>query len=144
MSRNESSAAGHRLVPHTADLIIEAWAPTKLACLEQAARALVDSFAAVDDVAVTEPIPITLEMEEDEALLVSLLDEIIYVVDVLGSIPVRVTLEETEDGRIAGFFEVAPAASVETHGALPKGVSLSDLMLEYEDGGWRCRATIDV
>ena len=38
---------GHRTVPHTADLRIEAWAPTREECLAEAVRGLVDSFAVV-------------------------------------------------------------------------------------------------
>ncbi|HEV8559398.1 MAG TPA: archease [Actinophytocola sp.] len=36
---------GHRAVPHTADIRIEAWAPTREACLGEAVAALVESFA---------------------------------------------------------------------------------------------------
>ena len=39
--------AGHRTVPHTADLRIEAWAVTCEECLAEALRGLVGSFAAV-------------------------------------------------------------------------------------------------
>ena len=38
---------GHRTVPHTADLRVEAWAPTREACLAEAVRGLVDRFAVV-------------------------------------------------------------------------------------------------
>ena len=41
------AARGHRTVPHTADLRIEAWAPTREECMAEAARGLVGSFAAV-------------------------------------------------------------------------------------------------
>jgi SHS2 domain-containing protein len=34
-------------MPHTADLRIEAWAPTREECLAEAVRSLVDSFAVV-------------------------------------------------------------------------------------------------
>jgi len=132
------------VIPHTADLIIEAWGPSRIACLEEAARALVDSFAHVVEVAVTEPVPIELERDGDEALLVSLLDEIIYVVDVLGRVPARITLEETEDGGVAGFLDLAPPDALEIHGSLPKGVSFADLVFADTNGVWRCRVTIDV
>lgn len=144
MKESAQRAAGHRVVPHTADVIIEAWAPQKIECLKEAARALVESFAHVEEVAATEPVPIALNHDGDEGFLVSLLEEIIYVVDILGSVPVRVTLEETEDGGVTGFFDLAPAAAVEIHGSLPKGVSFTDLVFVGDDDGWRCRATIDV
>lgn len=36
---------GHRTVPHTADLRIEAWAPTAELCIAEAVRAMVWGFA---------------------------------------------------------------------------------------------------
>ena len=39
------STSGHRSVPHTADLRIEAWAPTRDGCNRQAALSTVESFA---------------------------------------------------------------------------------------------------
>jgi SHS2 domain-containing protein len=36
--------AGHRSVPHTADLRIEAWAPTREGCIHQAVLGTVESF----------------------------------------------------------------------------------------------------
>jgi len=38
---------GHHTVPHTADLRVEAWAPTREECMAEAVRGLVDSFAVV-------------------------------------------------------------------------------------------------
>lgn len=144
MNGSAPQAAGHRVVPHTADLIIEAWGPSRVACLEEAALALVDSFAHVEEVPVTELHPVDLEPDGEEGLLVSLLEEIIYVVDVRGGVPVRVTLGETERGGVAGSLDVAPPGAVEIHGSLPKGVSFTDIAFERTGGLWRCRATIDV
>jgi SHS2 domain-containing protein len=39
--------AGHRTVPHAADLRIEAWAATREECMAEAVRGLVGSFATV-------------------------------------------------------------------------------------------------
>ena len=144
MDERPSPATGHRVVPHTADLIIEAWAPSRLECLEEAARALVDAFARVAEGAVTKPVVVAFDQDDDEALLVSLLEEVIYVIDVLGAVPANVVLHETEDGKLAGSIDVAPSGAVETHGSLPKGVSLGDLSFSHDRGRWRCRATIDV
>ncbi len=40
------SGCGHRTVPHTADLRIEAWAPTRDGCIRQAVLGTVESFLA--------------------------------------------------------------------------------------------------
>lgn len=111
--------------------------------MEEAVRALVDSFAWVTASATT-PVPVRFDERDDQALLLALLDEVIYVVDVLDALPANVVLDETEDGSVVGFVELAPLTAVEIHGSLPKGVSLSELSVSRDDGGWRCRATIDV
>lgn len=138
------TSSGHRVVPHTADVIIEAWSQSRVRCLEEAVRALIDSFATVEEVAVTKPIPIALEPDRDEALLVSLLEEIIYLVDVLDSVPAGIVLEDAEDGGVAGFIDLVPAEAVHVHGSLPKGVSYADLAFAQQGDRWRCRVTIDV
>lgn len=38
------TSSGHRSVPHTADLRIEAWAPTRDGCIRQAVLGTVESF----------------------------------------------------------------------------------------------------
>jgi SHS2 domain-containing protein len=138
-----SPASGHRVVPHTADVIVEAWAASRPECMEEAVRALVDSFALVT-ASVTNPVPVVFDERDDEALLLAVLDEVIYVIDVLGAVPANVVLDETEDGRLVGFMDLAPLSAVEVHGSLPKGVSLSELGVGRDERGWRCRATIDV
>ena len=138
-----SAASGHRVVPHTADVIIEARGASRLGCLEEAVRALVESFARVT-ASVTNPVPVAFDELDDESLLLAVLDEVIYVIDVLGAVPANVVLDETQDGSVVGFLDLAPLSAVEVHGSLPKGVSLSELSVVHDDRGWRCRTTIDV
>lgn len=135
---------GHRALPHTADVIVEAWAPSRAECVAEAVRALVGSFADASDVAATRPLPVTLDPADDESLLVAALEEAIYVVDALGVVPVSVELEDAEDGGIAGFFDVADVSLVRGVGALPKAVAYTDLRFARDGGAWRCRVTIDV
>jgi SHS2 domain-containing protein len=135
--------SGHRVVPHTADVIVEAWGASRIECLEEAARALVDSFARVK-ASVTNPVPVVFDEQDDEALLLALLDEVIYVIDVLDAVPTSIVLDEAEDGSLVGVMDMAPLSAVEVHGSPPKGVSLSELSVARDEHGWRCRATIDV
>lgn len=132
-------------MPHTADLIIEAWGRSALECLEEAARGLVESFADVTDVAATDTVPVMFEFApDDEEALVAVLEEIVYLVDALGVVPVDVALEAAEDGGVAGYFDTVPVSQVTLGGAGPKGVSRSELELRHDQGRWRCRAVIDV
>ncbi|MFA5891772.1 MAG: archease [Actinomycetota bacterium] len=144
MSVDESSIAGHRVLPHTADVMIEAWGLTRVSCMEEAVRGLVEAFADVSDVSATEPLPVSIDPGQDDEMFVALLEEAVYIVDVFGSVPVGVTVEETEMGGLAGFFDVAPAARVRVVGAVPKAVSRSGLAVACDADGWKCRATIDV
>ncbi|HMK98576.1 MAG TPA: archease [Acidimicrobiales bacterium] len=135
---------GHRLLPHTADAVIEAWGPDRPACLVEAMEALVDIFAEAGDAAVTRTLPLSAEAAASADVLVSLLEEVIYVTEVLGVVPVRFHLADTEDGGVAGDMEVVEAGQVELVGPVPKAVSYHGLDIAEHDGTWRCRVLVDV
>ncbi len=141
---SDRSAAGHRLLAHTADSIIEAWGPDRVSCLVQALLGLVESFAEVPDVPATRLVPFAVAPEGPEDSLISLLEDVIYVLDVFSVVPVRFHLAETEGGGIAGDMEVVPADEVEVVGPVPKAVSYHELSMAPVEGGWRCRVLIDV
>jgi SHS2 domain-containing protein len=144
MTQEPAVAAGHRARPHTADVIIEAWGPSREACAEEAVRALVETFADVGNVAGTDAVRVQIDAEMDEELLVRLLEEVVYVVEVLGQVPVQIRLTDAGRGGVAGTFETVPVEDVEATGALPKGVSHSDLVFEQRADVWRCHAVVDV
>jgi len=135
---------GHRLLPHTADSVIEAWGPDRPACLVEAMEALVDIFAEPGDAAVTRTLPLSAEAGPSADALVSLLEEVIYVTEVLGVVPVRFHLADTEDGGVAGDMEVVDARQVELVGPVPKAVSYHGLDMAEHDGLWRCHVLVDV
>jgi protein archease len=139
-----SGESGFRILPHTADCIIEAWGPDRLACLTQAVAALVSVFAEVGDAVVTTTLPVSMDPAPPADLLVGLLEEVIYVVEVFDQVPVHVHLAEGEDGGLAGDFEVVRAADVALVGPVPKGVSYHDLAIADGGGGWRCRVVVDL
>ncbi|WP_334143357.1 archease [Rhabdothermincola sp.] len=142
-----SPPAGHRVVPHTADVIIEAWAPTKGQCLEHAVLALVESFVESDpgvepDAVVA--IPFTIDARTDDDQVVALLEEVIYVVETKAVVPIGVQLTVDAEG-VAGTFDTVAAEAVELVGAVPKGVSRHGLEFRLRDrDGWWCRALVDV
>lgn len=135
------------MVPHTADLIIEAWAPTKRQCLEHAVLALVESF--VEPEPGTAPdagvaIPFTIDARTDDDQVVALLEEVIYVVETKAMVPLGVQLTVDAEG-VAGTFDTVPVEAVELIGAVPKGVSRHGLEFRRRDrDGWWCRALVDV
>ena len=134
----------YRVLPHTADTRIEAWAPTRATCIEAAVRALVATFADVTGMEPADSIEEEFDEPTDEDLLVALLEQVIYLAEVTGEVPVTADLVDEYGGRLAGTFGVVPLEVVEICGPAPKAIALSDLVFEERDNKWRCLVTIDV
>jgi SHS2 domain-containing protein len=135
---------GHRALPHTADVRIEAWAPTRTACYAEAVRALVETFADTSAVLVTETAPLRIEPASDDEMLLALLEEVIFILDVLGTLPAGVVIEEALDGGLGGMLDLAPLNGVNLIGSAPKAVSRDGLAFSFDGERWTGRATIDV
>lgn len=138
-----STGCGHRVLPHTADVIVQAWAPTPWACVAEAVLALTESFATAAPGAVRHCHRFDLEPGEAAAVLVAALEEALFLLDARGEVPVAARLAD-EDGVVRGVFEVVGAQDVQVVGSVPKGVSWSGLAFERRGHGWCCTATIDV
>ncbi len=135
--------AGHRLAPHTADLRLEAWAPTREQCLTEAVAALVDSFL---DRPIPQPdhaVEWDLPADRAENLLVRLLEEVIYQIDVFGRVPIATRISATPHG-LHVRFDTADLETAVPAGPVPKAVALHELWFTPDPGGWRCAVTIDV
>ena len=137
--------AGHRTVPHTADLRIEAWAATREECLAEAVRGLVGSFAAVPRGQPCRRDSCAMTARSDEDLLVAVVDEVIYRLDADGEVPVSVAVRPVLDGGVAVSFALVPVAAAEITGAVPKAASLHELRCAPDAAGrWSCAVTVDV
>lgn len=146
-SPDKDTLAGHRTLPHTADLIVEAWAPTRAGCLAEAVAALTDSYADTSHAEPTRRHGFRLAAATDEQALVALLDEALYVLDALGAVPVETHLDPLDppgNAELTGWFALVDVDRVGLVGSVPKGVALSGLSLRHLDGGWHCTATVDV
>lgn len=151
-------ARGHRTVPHTADLRVEAWAPTAGGCVAEAVRAMVESFADTSGAAPVGERAHTVAAGSGEELLVAVLEEVVYRLDAHGEIPLDVEVDAdmaTDTGagasRAAGGgpgtavrFRMADATAAREVGAVPKAVSLHDLRVRHGPDGWACGVTLDV
>ena len=138
------ASAGHRLRPHTADCIVEAWGPDRVRCLTEALEGLVESFAQIEDAPVTKSLPLAAVPAGARDEVVILFEDVIYALDVFGVVPVRFHLSEAEDGGVAGEMDVVRAEAVSLVGPVPKGVSYHGLSMDEGEGGWRCRVLVDV
>jgi SHS2 domain-containing protein len=143
MTGAHAAERGHRNVPHTADTRIEAWAPTREACLAEAVAGLVASFADTEGAHPTRTVTADLTVDSDPDVLVAVLDEVIYVLDTQGSVPLDVEVAPRTGG-IGLRLHLAPAHEVDIIGAVPKAVTLHDLRFDRSDAGWSCSVTIDV
>jgi len=136
---------GHRTVPHTADLRVEAWAPTREACLAEAVHGLVDSFAVVAGARPHRTARRHIGADSDEDLLVAVVDEVVYWLDAEGEIPVSAAVRRAGDGGVDLALSLADAGAVEIIGAVPKAASLHELRCAPDPAGqWSCSVTIDV
>jgi SHS2 domain-containing protein len=136
-------AAGHRAVPHTADVRVEAWGPGREQCLAEAVRAMVETFADLRGVRPTAVRCARIDEPRDDDLLAALLDEIIFRLEVHGEVPVDIEAETTDTG-LDVRLAVADLAAVEITGAPPKAVSWHELRLAPGPYGWSAAVTIDV
>lgn len=138
-------ADGHRTVPHTADIRVEAWGASRERCLAEAVLGMVECFADVSAVRPTAVERVRLPEDNDDDLLATLLDEVLFRLEVHGRVPVDVevdTSDEPGDG-LDVRLAVAELAAVEVTGAAPKAVSLHELHIGPGPYGWSCAVTID-
>jgi SHS2 domain-containing protein len=137
------STSGHRSVPHTADLRIEAWAPTRDGCIRQAVLGAVESFLDTSSAQPQATRRRRVTGDRDDDLLVAALEEVIYLLDTTGAAPVDVSLSQA-DGGVDMTLAMVNASAVPQVGAVPKAVSLNELHLSQGKDGWRCSVTLDV
>jgi SHS2 domain-containing protein len=139
----EDSESGHRTVPHTADLRVEAWAPTREGCIAEAVLGSVASFVDTTSAHPDRSRLCRLAAHSDEDLLVAVLDEVIFHLDTENEAPVDVELDATDEG-LEVRFAMCDVSKLPQVGAVPKAVSLHELSLARGPDGWRCSVTLDV
>jgi SHS2 domain-containing protein len=141
------SRQGHRAVPHTADLRIEAWAESWHECVAEALRGLVASVADVSGAAVKRTVERELTGVSPADLLACAAEDVIYILDTAGEIPVSVQVRSAEQptAGIVVTLELASASTAEFIGAVPKAVSFHGLACEpHASGRWSATMTVDV
>ena len=69
---------GHRALPHTADVILEAWGPDFASCCEEAVAALADVYVDAGRADAVEQRSVHLGPGSEESLLLEVLEEVIF------------------------------------------------------------------
>lgn len=143
MSRGAESPAGHRLLPHTADVIVEAWGSDHLACAEQAAQALIEICVSgtPDSAAGVWVSTFTVAPRE---LVRTVLEEVVFALDTSELTPVSAHLDRAADSAVTLNLGLARPESVRVTGAAPKAI----VMMPPDPTGpkppARCRFIVDV
>lgn len=134
---------GHRALPHTADVILEAWGPDLATCCAEALAALADLYVEAGATAVEER-AVHLGPGSAEALLVGALEEVIFTLDTAAVVPVRTEVRAAADGGLDLVLVLAAPETVTPTGAVPKAVSRSELDVDVRADAVRCRFLVDV
>jgi SHS2 domain-containing protein len=140
----QDPGSGYRLLPHTADVVVEAFGPSLSACLEAAVMGETATFADVRGVEPTGERRVDLRAPSDEAMLVAVLEEVIFLLDAEDLVVVRVHLPVAGNGSISGRFDTVDKTLVEPVGSPPKAVAYHGLELIGDALGYKCRFIIDV
>jgi SHS2 domain-containing protein len=136
---------GHRSLPHTADLRLLVWAPTREDCVAEAMTGLVESFADTTGWAAERNVRVDLPAGRDEEVLVAALEEVIYRLDTGDGVPVTVGVTPIPDGRLRLDLGLVGLDRVRLVGPAPKAVTWHELRFERRaGGGWSCVVTVDV
>jgi SHS2 domain-containing protein len=141
-SRGPEQRRGHRLLPHTADVIVEAWGSDVLACAEEAAQALIDICVSGDPEEAAGTWASTFDVPPVE-LVRSVLEEVVFALDTSEVAPVSAHLDRSVDSGITLRLGLASPESVRFTGAAPKAI----VMMDPEPTGTdlvRCRFIVDV
>ena len=135
---------GFTLREHTADVAVEADAPTLggvfAAVADGLAAAMCDEIPASGD-----RFPVSVRAESLEATLFDYLDQLIYERDVRGVLPVAHEATVREDGDdwvVEASARGVPFEDVEARDV--KAVTYSEMRLEETDDGWQAYVVFDV
>ena len=134
---------GHRALPHTADVILEAWGPDIASCCEEAVAALVDAYAIGRGETQAERV-VHVPPAPAEELLLDVLEEVIFALDTAELVPVGASVDGTESAGFDMVLRFDDRSAVEPTGALPKAVSRSGLRVVNRPGRVSCRFIVDL
>lgn len=105
-----------RLVEHPADVGIEARGPDLAAALEAAVQGLAAILTGEGVVQAVETVPVEVEGEGPEELLMALLEEVLFLLDARGWLAGQATIRELGDAHLSATF-AGEDLDEERHGA---------------------------
>lgn len=139
-----SQSRGHRVEPHTADVILHAWGPDFASCCEEAVLALVEICVDGRGAVPADPIRREIAPGPLDSMLLDLLDDVIFVFDTESAVPIRAEVHLETHGGLVAVLHTAERSTIEVIGSAPKAVSRSELVVDDGIDGVRCSFLIDV
>lgn len=135
--------SGYRLGDHTADLLLELWAPTEEALLVAGARAVVDLLVEGNPIAASMSRELAIAGAIDrEDRLVRWLNEVLALAVLEGFLVADAEIRLEGRGLVAVLRGEADAAGkVRTE---LKSATYHELAIDHEGGRWSARVVIDV
>ncbi len=137
-----SQDRGWNTLPHTADVIIEAWAGDGAACAEEAAAGLLGICVSQTAGETRDGQVLRVPPGSFQSMVEAVLEHLIYLFDTSDLVPVAVSVEASTDGGLELRTTVAPPDSVQLTGAAPKGIVR--LSVDARGTVHRCRFIVDV
>jgi SHS2 domain-containing protein len=141
--KSGGGVAAFRLLEHTADMGIEAQAPTCEELFVQAGKALLAVLAGKGEIA-SEGRELTFEVMagDVEELLVVWLNELLYLVQTKRLWPREIAVTALQPGALQGRLRVVPQAG--DPGREIKAVTYHHLLVTRRHGHWRARVYLDL
>lgn len=135
---------GYRLLPHTADVTLLAWGPTREACLERAVRALAATFVEVRANSAAQPVAVGIPAGPDTEQLITVLEEALFCLDAHNRVPIGASITRLRDGGLTARFDTVGADDVALIGSVPKAATRHALEFVRHRSRWQARVTVDV
>jgi SHS2 domain-containing protein len=148
--RSAIPTRGHRSLPHTADVGIEAWGPDLPALFEEAGLALADLTGEGTDAvpAGSDPVAVELSAADLVGLAFSWLNTLVSLIDIRGAlaaVQVHGVSVDGEGARLAGEVRFVPFdGRTVRRGHDVKSATYHRLVVEGDETGWRMVAYLDL
>ncbi|HWB72190.1 MAG TPA: archease [Egibacteraceae bacterium] len=126
------------------DLAIRVYGPDLTACLAAAVEGLAASLADVGSDLARRRLPLEVDGDSPEDLLVGLVDEAILRLDADGDLPVGLTDVALTQRGLRGMLEVVDLAAARVHGVAPKAATWHEVRLEPVDNTWQGYLMLDL
>lgn len=140
-----TAGTGHRLVPHTADMGIEAWSDSLSGLFSETALGLKEMMFGLTPIACQREQTVVVAAEDDAELLVAWLNEILYQLEACDLAPADFRIDQLGEHRLTAVIrgETGVAARLPREREV-KAVTYHQLVLEQQPGGWFARVYVDL